>query len=107
MHNTKDKLPEDRSYVLAYFPDQPWRDPDCNDQKYKWEVVKFVRGLSEEERDKLPDQHPRKNSYHLGDVWGNNRVPHEWHSFGPSRFFGQECSVWCELPSKEEIEYEG
>jgi hypothetical protein len=31
-------------------------------------------------------------------VEGNNRVPYAWETWGPSKYFGHEVDMWCELP---------
>ena len=97
--STKDRLPENNTYVLAHFPNSPWSDSDCKNGEHKWVVVKFIRGISEGEREKLDASDPRKRTYTAADEHSNNRVPYYWDTFGPGSFFGQECSVWCELPN--------
>jgi hypothetical protein len=94
---TKDKLPNNNEYVLAYFKDRPWSSPGTD--QHKWVVVQFIRGISLDERSKLLDSDTRKKTYRFGDEWGNNEVPYEWDTFGPNSFFGQEAVCWCALPT--------
>ncbi len=93
-----DRLPKDGQYVLAYFPDMPWDDPDAKNNHHKMVVVKFERGISVKEREALPDSDERKRMYTSADEDGNNEVPYFWDSFGPGSFFGQEAECWYELP---------
>jgi hypothetical protein len=97
MFDPKDKLPENNTYVLAFFPDSPWHDKSCKNDEHKFRVVKFKKGISLEERAALPEGE-RKRSYYSEDEYGNNRVPYCWEEFGPGSFFGQECALWCYLP---------
>ena len=100
-HNTEDFLPEPNQYVLAHLNKDNWGDSDDPDGNRYWVVVKFIKGISELERSMLPDSAKRKNSYHTGDVHGNNEKPYEWQEFGPSKYFGQDVDFWCELPSNK------
>ena len=97
IYDTKQELPNDNEYVLAYFPHRPWSSP--NTQQHKWVVVQFIKGLSKSDRNLLSDDNPRKRTYSFGDEEGNNLVPYEWDTFGPGSFFGQEASCWCHLPN--------
>lgn len=97
-----DRLPKDKQYVLAFLPDKPWFDSDAPDNEHKWVVVKFVKGLSMDEREKLPNTDKRKIEYTGADQEGNNLEPYCWHTFGPSSFFGQDVELWCELPTEED-----
>lgn len=98
----KEQLPNDGQYVLAHFPDRPWFDDAPNDE-HKWVVVKFVRGITLKEREQLDDLDPRKRQFKVGDEYCNNQVGYRWNAFGSSDFFGQECSVWAELPKCRKI----
>lgn len=95
-YDPKHDLPEDKEYVLAYFPDRPWEGPENN--KHKLVVVQFIKGISKEERTQLPSCCIRKTSYRSGDEYSNNLVPYAWEPFGPGSFFGQECTKWWYLP---------
>lgn len=103
-------LPLHNTYVLAHFPDRPWGDRSATNNEHKWVVVKFVRGISEIDRqamklDLLPNPkygpHLRAEVYCGEDEHANNLVPYNWDAFGPSSFFGQEASVWTHLPNPE------
>jgi len=96
--NPKEKLPEPNQYVLAFFPSRPWSDYSCKNDEHKWVVVKFKKGLSEDERNKLGRDNPLKKTYRREDVFGNNVLPYCWDTFGAISFFGHECAAWCELP---------
>ena len=98
IYSRADKLPQHNQYVLAFFPDSPWHDPHSKEGKHKWVVVKFVRGISEQERDALPNTDDRKWTFRPEDEQSNNIVPYYWRPFGPGSFFGQSASLWCELP---------
>ena len=106
-HLTKDELPEKNEYVLCYVPGRPWFDDTDNDT-YHYVVAKLVKGISQEEREALSDDNPRKRKFTTGDECFNNLVPYEWITFGPDSFFGQEVIAWtyidlCDLDiSKEE-----
>jgi hypothetical protein len=92
------KLPENKTYVLAYFPNMPWGDSDSKNDEHKWVVVKFIRGISQQERDSLSEHDVRKHHVFAQDEDGNNLVPYIWKAFTGFSFFGQECTKWVELP---------
>ena len=96
--NTKNSLPNNNQYVLAYFPDSPWIDSDAKNTEHKWVVVKFQRGLSVAEREALPETNERKGIVKDCDEGESNHVPYGWVTFGPAYFFGQEAKYWSELP---------
>ena len=96
-------LPDDGEYVLGRVLNKPWRDADDLSGSRFFVVVKFVRGISEAERDTLPDSDPRKRIFMFGDEFGNNEKGYEWSSFGTSRFFGQEIDAWVSL---DDIQYQ-
>ena len=98
-----EKLPKHNQYVLAFFPSAPWNDSDAINNEHKWVVVKHIKGFSKKTREALPDYIERKIIYQTGDEWGNNTVPYEWDTFGPGSFFGQEATLWCELPDRTHI----
>ncbi len=93
-----EKLPNNNQYVLARFQESPWGDDDAKNNEHEWVVVKFIKGITEIERDKLSDDDDRKKTYHSADEWINNREGYYWDKSGPGSFFGQECDYWCELP---------
>jgi len=68
-----------------------------NDE-HKWVVVNFVRGISAEEHNALPENDLCREIYKSSDQHGNNKNPYCWAEFGPGSFFGQEAALWCELP---------
>ena len=96
MHLTTDKLPKNNTYVVARYTGGNWRDSD-DQEGCVWKVVKFVRGISKEEREALPDTDSRKRIYITGDTFGNNTVPYCWKEFGPGEIFGQDVDYWTEL----------
>lgn len=99
--SVKDRLPENNTYVLIHAPNRPWiPSPNTtNPEGVFWIVAKFVRGISEEERNSLDVSDERRNRYCSADVHGNNLLPYCWNEFGPDSFFGQEVEHWCELPT--------
>ena len=112
-----DRLPEDRKYVLVHLVKGNWGDSDDEIGGRYWKVAKFVRGISEREREDMESgrlrdteievfsgfegNHTCKRSslYRGEDEHGNNLVPYKWEPFGPGSYFGQEVDYWCELPS--------
>lgn len=108
---TEDELPEPGKYVLARHNRGTWFDSQDQDN-VNCVVVKLVRGLSKEDREKiklglLPEQYydaydslsghhkaKRSNSFSGDDEDGNNLKPYGWHEFGPDHFFGQEITHW-------------
>ena len=98
-YHIKDRKPEDNSYVLIHLTIDNWGDRDNPEGKRYWRVAKFVRGISQEERELLSDNDKRKGSLRSGDEYGNNQVAYVWDEFGPSTHFGQNVDYWCELPN--------
>lgn len=96
--SVEERLPKENQYVLIHLTKSNWGDSDDPDGNRYWKVAKFVRGLSEEARAKLPNTDERKKTYTGADEWGNNAVPYRWEEFGPGDYFGQEVDWWCELP---------
>jgi hypothetical protein len=94
---TKEALPKNDTYVLAYFPNAPWISEGT--ELHKWKVVRFIKGLSLEDRTKLPNSDKRKRTYMPEDEQNNNRVPYMWQEFGPGSYYGQAASHWCNLPT--------
>jgi hypothetical protein len=97
MINVKVKRPNNNQYVLVHLIKDNWGDDDDPDGNRYFKVVKFIRGISTEERDKLLDSDQRKVTYRSGDEGGNNKVPYTWNEFGPGSYFGQEVDYWMEL----------
>lgn len=92
----EDKLPANRKYVLVKTINQGWFDGD--DQiGVEYTVAKFVKGITEQERESLPDSDDRKRCFKSGDVFGNNLVPYYWDTFGPDDIFGQCVTHWSEI----------
>lgn len=91
-HLTKNELPKENVYVLIHIPNKHW---DAGTSTVFYDVAHIVKGITEEEREKLDDFNPRKRTYCLGDVFGNNLVPYEWQTFGPITYFGQEVVAWA------------
>ena len=83
-----DRLPDDRTYVLAIHNRGTWKDGD-DSVRVNCVVVKFKRGLSKEER--LLNGCA---SYCDADEGFNNAKPYCWSSFGPDCFFGQSITYW-------------
>lgn len=95
--SVKDKLPENKTYVLAHYNRRNWHDSD-DINGCLWKVVKFIRGLSIEDRQNLSIDNPRRNRYKGSDEFGNNEKPYCWYEFGPGSFFGQDVDYWSPLP---------
>jgi len=96
----KDKLPEEKRWVLVLLNKNNWIWPEDQDGVY-YKVASLVKGISEDYRRCLPGISERKRIYKFGDVHGNNLVPYEWQSFGPGGYFGQEVICWAEIPRVE------
>lgn len=119
--SVKDRLPEPNSYVLIHLTKDNWHDKDDPAGKRYWRVAKFIRGISEQDRERMRAgeiedgeeigmifQTPpgiwkeiksrRSSVYKSEDEHGNNAVPYCWDEFGLSKHFGQEVDYWCELP---------
>lgn len=99
--NVKKRLPKNNTYVLARYTGGNWTDND-HQSGVVWKVVKFVKGITEAEREALPSGSSRKRSYHSEDVQGNNLVPYCWREFGPGKLFGQDVDFWMDLPKDSE-----
>lgn len=101
--NTKDKLPEEGKYVLARHNRGNWVD-STDQENVNCIVVKLVRGISIEEREKmkkgeLPQTLERSQVYKAEDEYGNNIMPYNWQMFGPDSFFGQTITHWMPIKS--------
>jgi len=91
-----ERLPENRTYVFGRHNLTNWYDTDHQDG-LQFIVVKFVKGISLEERENMEDCE-RRRTFTAGDEWSNNLVPYEWKTFGATTFFGQEITHWMPLP---------
>lgn len=89
-------LPPEGKYVIARHNRGTWHDRDDQDN-VSTVVVKFVRGLSAEERATLKGS-PRGRTYRACDEGHNNQRPYCWQAFGPGTFFGQEITHWMPIP---------
>jgi hypothetical protein len=98
VHSVKNRLPKDKEYVLVHITYTNWGDSDDPEGHRYWVVAKFERGITREQRARLPHNSSRKAEYHFGDEHGNNTKPYKWDTFGPSDFFGQEVDYWMRLP---------
>ncbi|MDC0003758.1 hypothetical protein OAE19_05095 [Porticoccaceae bacterium] len=96
--SVKDQLPNDNEYVLIHSTNKNLIDSDDPKGNRYWSVAKFIRGMSEEDRKKLPSNHPHKRSYGPSDVSPNNKVPYSWSEIGPQTHYGQDVDFWCRLP---------
>jgi hypothetical protein len=67
-------LPPFGRFVLVHLVDMPWADKD--QEGVMFDVARRVECAVE----------------------GNNRVPYAWETWGPSKYFGHEVDMWCELP---------
>ena len=89
IHNVKNKLPEDRQWVLAHYAGNNRGEPGL----HYWVVVQFNKGKTSLE---LETENYRVVT--SSDQWGNNAKPYSWEQFGPGNFFGQDIDYWMELP---------
>lgn len=112
--STKDKLPEEGKYVLARHNRGTWND-STDQANVNCVVVKLVRGISIEEREKMKkgelpqtlekgwclsegwSETERSRVYKAEDEDGNNQVPYNWQMFGPDSFFGQTITHWMPI----------
>ncbi len=112
--NTSERLPEAGKYVLGRYNGRNWHD-STDQENVNCVVVKLVKGISVEEREKMKNgeipsepygyisangkgETDRWLIYTRGDQEGNNKVPYAWETFGPSNFFGQQITSWAEIP---------
>lgn len=94
---TKNILPPEGQYVIGYYKNAAWKD-NTDNINHKCKIVKLIKGITEEERNKLLNDNPRKKTYSSGDVIGNNHVPYCWKTFGSGKFFGQDIEYWTFIP---------
>jgi len=95
-------LPRDNEYVVGRIHDFSWQDEHTKYQ-HKWKVVKFIRGISKIDRDKLADSNPRKKKIYISDEHLNNEKPYCWDTSGPELYNGQDVDIWFRLPSEMEV----
>ena len=107
IHHREMELPKNNAYVLARY----LRENGCSlnhQTEHMWAVVRCVKGISLEEREKMSDdvteidyggnRVSRNKRYKVGDEYGNNQTPYCWEQYGPGTLFGQDVDYWCELP---------
>ncbi len=97
MVSVEDELPPEGVYVLVHLTLGNWRDSSDQDGVY-FKVAKLKRGLTQVERDRLPDFDVRKRTYRGADEWSNNQRGFCWNEFGSSSWFGQDVDYWAPLP---------
>ena len=119
--SSDDQLPEERKYVLGIHNKGTWND--SNDQQHvNMVIVSLRKGISADNREKMKrgDMEDPSDSSWMGfggpmtlkrssvieacDEGGNNKRPYNWETFGPSSFFGQSITHWCQLPDPP-VEY--
>lgn len=102
IRSVHDSLPSDGEYVLAHLNYDHWHDSnDASGGRY-WVVAKFVKGISQADREKLDGASKRKRMYLPADEHGNNLVNYCWSEFGPTSHFGQSVDYWMHLPALPE-----
>ena len=84
------KLPKDNTYVLGHYNGNNWGQ----DIGQYCVVVRFVRGLSKEERKRGGVAITK-----MGDESGNNLRPYAWDTHGSLILFGQDVDFWVPLPN--------
>jgi hypothetical protein len=112
--STKDRLPEEGKYVLARHNIGIWND-NTDQANVNCVVVKLVRGISIEEREKMKkgelpqtleigwclssgwSKTERSRIYKPGDEDEDNLVPYSWETFGPDSFLGQTITHWMPI----------
>ena len=102
--NVNDRTPKNKQYVLVLLNNDNWCDSDDPEGDRYYKVVKFIKGLSKEDRKKLPDDNMSKFLFSGGDEDGNNLKPYCWDSFGASSYFGQDVDYWFELPQIDRMQ---
>lgn len=90
------RLPEEGQQCICLRNQTNWLDG--NGGAIHHVLAFFRKGLSQEDRDKLPDTDERKRTYCSEDEWNNNLVPYRWEQFGPGSQFGQDISYWAPAP---------
>lgn len=113
---TSEELPPEGKYVIGKYNGGNWRDG--TDQKnVNTVIVKMVKGLSDSDRQKMKagnihdpeteqgwclaggsQSYKRSAVCRAEDQSGNNLVPYNFTSFGPSSFFGQYITDWMFIP---------
>lgn len=88
-----ERLPKDGETVYIYAWNCHMVHPDDH-----YDVARFVRGISKEERKRLlAEGNERGRYYHAEDEDGNNKRPYCWLS-GPMTHFGQNVTHWMPKP---------
>jgi hypothetical protein len=91
-----EKLPPNNTYILIHVPGRPWGDSSSDGKGLFYKVAKFVEGLSQKDRDALPEDNMRKKTWRGCDEnSGNNLTPYYFEEFGPGTYFGQEVNAWA------------
>lgn len=92
-----DRLPPPGVYVIGHYNGGNWKD---RDDQFGCEIVVVKRrsGISARERDEMDDSNPRKKDICSYDEFGNNELPYDWDTFGPSRFRSTDIDMWMPLP---------
>lgn len=105
---TKDRLPDEKKYVLARCVRNNWFDCDDN-ENVNVVVVKLVKGITLEERQLIAEglcetrhEDERNNIYYAEDQYGNNELPYNWTTFGAKSFFGQDITHWMPIIKQED-----
>lgn len=93
--SVKDKLPKNKTYVLAHYNGDNWGEKD---EGQYWIVARFERGISIKQRKNLLDTDLRKHTYKSQDQSGNNAKPYKWDTFSSLCLFGQDVDYWMPLP---------
>lgn len=91
---TKDELPKEHVPVLIAIGNMTHVSKE-SEYLAMYDVAWIEKGISEEERNNLPDDDDRKNIYESCDEHGNNLVPYSWETFGPQEYFGQDVYAWA------------
>lgn len=110
--SVEDKLPNDGEQVIVYLGNYG--------QPNKFDIVKFNKGISLEERGRMESgelpikttmlvnfrngvpkytEYPRYDVYGSEDEHGNNKKPYCW-SNPPMNYFGQYVTHWMPLPKE-------
>jgi len=89
-------LPPEGKYYLCRHNRGTWND-GSDPENVNCVVLKLVKGITSEERGKLPYS-DRSRIYKSEDQHGNNLKAYSWSQFGPDDFFGQEITHWTEIP---------
>ena len=91
--SVKNQLPNDKTYVLVHYTGDRWKDSD-DQEGCEWKVAKFVRGISQKEREEM-EECERKRTICSEDEWGNNQRPFFWDEFGPGGCSDRMWIIGC------------